>query len=220
MAVRYVTFDCYGTLIDWKRGIEYNFKKFTGLQDKYNQDIFDEYVKIESRKESGYSTYREILASTFLELERLNNIDPSDKDAGDFAESITHWPPFDDTVTTLVDIGKMGLKRIILSNVDRDLLKETISENELEVDGYITAEDVRSYKPSKAHWMRMLEEYDAKEEEVVHVAGSIYHDIVPASKMGFKTIWVNRYSEKTPNGVKPNYTVDRLSDIINILLNF
>ncbi len=217
MTLRYLTFDCYGTLIDWKKGIEDNFKNFAKFGDQGKYDIFKNYVAIESRLENNYSSYRQILATTFLEMAHQLSLDPSKQDADGFADSITLWPAFEDTSLTLKSLGKKGYQIIILSNIDRILLKRTIENSELEVNGYITAEDVKSYKPQKAHWVEVLRTYGLSTNEMVHIAGSIYHDIIPASEMGLKTIWVNRYREPFPTKVVPTYTVDDLREILKIL---
>ncbi|MCL5407855.1 MAG: hypothetical protein M1518_00625 [Candidatus Thermoplasmatota archaeon] len=146
MTLRYLTFDCYGTLIDWKKGIEDNFKNFAKFGDQGKYDIFKNYVAIESRLENNYSSYRQILATTFLEMAHQLSLDPSKQDADGFADSITLWPAFEDTSLTLKSLGKKGYQIIILSNIDRILLKRTIENSELEVDGSITAEEVRSYE--------------------------------------------------------------------------
>ncbi len=217
MSLRYLTFDCYGTLIDWRKGIEENFKKFAKFKNSKGIDIFGEYVEIESKQEQDYITYKQILASSFLDLAHNLDLDPSQEVAQAFAISITSWPSFADTVPVLRSLGGKGLKRIILSNVDRELLENTITLNKLEVDGYITAEDVKSYKPQRGHWLQLLKQYGLTKDEVVHVAGSIYHDIVPAAKLGFRTIWVNRYNEPEPTEVKPTHSVRNLSEILNII---
>jgi 2-haloalkanoic acid dehalogenase type II len=217
MKIKYLTFDCYGTLIDWRRGIVENFKKFAKFQASTDTDVFERYVALESENERSYTTYIQILASTFLKLAHQLNLDPSEKDAQIFAESITTWPAFEDTSTTLRTLGDRGFKRIILSNIDRMLLEGTIRESELEVDGFISADEIKSYKPQSAHWLEMLRKYHTDRTEVLHVAGSIYHDIAPASNLGFKTVWVNRYKETIPQDITPTYSVSSLSEVLEIL---
>ncbi len=219
MSVRYLTFDCYGTLIDWRMGLETNFRSCARLDNSADVDIFKRYQEIEASKEQGYSSYKEILESSFMELAHQLDLDPSKEDAKGFSESIKSWPPFEDTVSTLRSLGMKGYKRVILSNVDKDLLRGTIGQSGLDVDGYITAEDVKSYKPKETHWIRFLEQYGLEKDEVIHVAGSIYHDIAPASSLGFKTIWVNRYREPNEGNVLPNYEVENLSAILDALEN-
>ncbi len=107
--------------------------------------------------------------------------------------------------------------KIILSNIDRDLLANTIANNRLEIDDFITAEDVGSYKPNKHHWRYFFEKFGVERGEVIHVANSIYHDITPANELGLTSVWVNRYHEKQPDKVKPSFTIERLTDLTDIL---
>ncbi len=219
MTIKYLTFDCYGTLIDWKAGIISNFEKCF-LKDKRSSQsavIFRDYVALEAKEEKAYEAYKDILRDTSLKLAKNLGLEPSESAAKKFADSIKCWPAFEDTAPALKDLGRRGYKRVILSNVDRNLLKETIKNNHLEVDDFITAEDVKSYKPKKRHWMTFLKSYRAKKEEVLHVANSIYHDIVPANELGLKTVWANRYGEPLPKNVKPSYIIDRVSDLLDIL---
>lgn len=179
--------------------------------------IFSGYVALEASEEKGYKPYRDVLEETSLKLARVMGLEPSESAAAKFAESITRWPAFEDTAPTLKKLGTMGYKRVILSNIDKNLLRQTIRNNHLEVDAFITAQDVKSYKPEKRHWTAFLTTFKAKRDEVLHVANSIYHDITPANELGLKTVWVNRYGESLPRKVKPSFIVDRLSSLLGIL---
>jgi 2-haloacid dehalogenase len=175
---------------------------------------------LEAQEEGGpnaYKSYKQILEQTSLKLARNLGLGISEGSGKRFAESITKWPAFPDTAQTLRSLGRLGLNRTILSNIDRVLLAETISNNGLEVDNFITAQDVRSYKPNKEHWLAFFRKTGAKKQEVIHVANSIYHDIVPANELGIWTIWVNRYGEKDPSNTKPNFTITNLSEMIGLL---
>ena len=108
MTLRYLTFDCYGTLIDWKKGVEDNFKTFAKFGDQGKYDIFKDYVATESRLENNYSSYRRILATTFLEMADQLSLDLSRQDADGFADSITRRPAFEDTSWTLKSLKKKG----------------------------------------------------------------------------------------------------------------
>jgi FMN phosphatase YigB (HAD superfamily) len=114
-------------------------------------------------------------------------------------------------------LGKRGYKRVILSNIDKDILKETILQNGLDVDGYITAEDVGSYKPSLGHWNRFFDVYKTSKETTLHVAQSIFHDIIPCSKLAIPTAWINRYNEAAPPGISPTYVFDDLKNLMRLL---
>jgi FMN phosphatase YigB (HAD superfamily) len=114
-------------------------------------------------------------------------------------------------------LGERGYKRIILSNIDRDLLQKTIARNNLAIDGYVTAEDVGSYKPSPGHWNRLFEGYKVTKEETLHVAQSIYHDIIPSSKLRIANAWINRYGEVKPPEINPTFVFANLAGLLDVL---
>jgi len=215
----HLTFDCYGTLIDWKKGIEVNLGELlrkNGLPSGVS--VFPAYLKFEAEEEEQYKSYREVLGDTAIRVAKHLKVPITAKEADLFATSVPSWPPFSDTVESLKELGKGGHKRVILSNVDRELLKETILQNSLDVDGYITAEDVGSYKPSFGHWNRFFEVYKAGRETTLHVAQSMYHDIVPCSKLAISTAWINRYSEANPEGINPTYVLGDLSSLLRLAI--
>jgi 2-haloalkanoic acid dehalogenase type II len=213
----HLTFDCYGTLIDWRKGIEAHLGELlrnNGLSSGVS--VFPIYVKLEAEEEGRYKTYREILVGTAVKVAEHLKVAIAERQAKMFAASVPSWPPFSDTVETLKELGKRGHKRIILSNVDKDILKETILRNSLDVDGYITAEDVGSYKPSLAHWNRFFDMYEANKETILHVAQSVFHDVIPCSKLGISTAWINRYNETLPQGITPTYVFDDLRGLLGL----
>lgn len=218
MKFTHLTFDCYGTLIDWRKGVETHLGELlrrNGLTSGVS--IFSIYVKLEAEEEGQYKSYREILKGTAVRVAEHLKVPIAEKDAKAFAASVPSWPRFSDTVESLKELGRRGYKRVILSNIDRDLLKETILRNGLDVDGYITAEDVGSYKPSPGHWNRYFEAYKTGKEATLHVAQSMYHDIIPCSKLAISTAWINRYSEAAPPKVNPTYVLDDLRSLMRLL---
>ncbi len=114
-------------------------------------------------------------------------------------------------------MGEGGYRRFILSNVDTDVLEETIRKNGLEVDGYVTAEQTKTYKPNFGHWERFMQRTGARKKEILHVAQSLYDDIAPTQAMGVKSAWVNRYKEALPPHAEPLYIVDNLSHLTRLL---
>ena len=214
---QYLTFDCYGTLIDWKKGIESHLGKLlrkNGVVPK--EKIFPIYVKLEAEEEGDSKSYREVLKNTATRIASHFGMSVPEEQAEEFAESVPYWTPFSDTTETLKELGRRGYERVILSNVDRDLLRETIQRNGLEVDGFITAEDVRSYKPAVGHWNAFLERYRASKESTLHIAQSLYHDVLPATKLGFDVAWINRYGEGN-EGASPKYAFNDLKSLLRIL---
>jgi 2-haloalkanoic acid dehalogenase type II len=205
-------------LIDWRKGIEDHLGgllRRNGLPS--STSVFSLYVKLEADEQEHYKSYRDVLRDTAIRLAERLKISIAEKDAKVFAESVPSWPPFSDTADTLKELGRRGYKRVILSNVDRDVLEKTILQNSLDVDGYITAEDVKSYKPSPGHWNRFFELHKTSKETTLHVAQSIYHDIIPSCRLGIFTAWINRYSEVKPPEISPSYVFSDLRTLLKLL---
>ena len=217
MRYRYLTFDCYGTLIDWRAGIENELKAVAGDLPLGGQNLLESYGLSERKEEATYRKYREVLRRSVLSMSRDLGASISDEAARRFAASVPRWPAFSDTGKFLRDMGSRGYKRFILSNVDDDLLRGTIENNGLEVDGYVTAEQVESYKPNPGHWVEFLRRTGAEKDEVIHVAQSLYHDIAPAQGLGIDSAWVNRYGEPIPRGVSPMIIADSLAGLSEAL---
>jgi len=214
----HLTFDCYGTLIDWRNGLESNLGgllKRKGLPR--DERVYSIYVKLEAEQEGKYRPYKEIMHDTAVSVADHFHISITDEEATQFAESISTWPPFPDTVASLRKMGERGFKRVILSNIDRDLLEKTVTQKSLAIDGHVTAEDVGSYKPSTAHWMRFFEKYKVSKDKTLHVAQSIYHDIFPCNELGLACAWINRYGDVKPPEVNPTFTYPNLSDLLTAL---
>ncbi len=213
MRFRYLTFDCYGTLIDWRTGIERELKAALGDIGIGGQELLDAYVSAEKAQESSYKKYREVLTLAALSLSDRLGVDATERGARDFAASVPRWPAFPDTRGFLHEMGEKGFKRYILSNVDDDLLEGTIRSNGLEVDGFVTAEEVGSYKPDPGHWLRFMEKTGAEKGELLHCAQSLFHDIAPAQAMGIASAWVNRYSGRLTPGLEPSIISTSLAEL-------
>lgn len=217
MKYRYLTFDCYGTLIDWRAGIEASLLAAVGDLRIRGQALLDAYVAAEKQQESSYKKYREVLRRTVLSMSGPLGVEVTERAAQRFAGSVPTWPAYADTAEFLTEMGRKGYKKYILSNVDTDLLRDTISNHGFEVDGFVTAEEVGSYKPNPGHWLRFMKNTGARKEEVLHVAQSIYHDIVPANEMGIDSAWINRYNEPMPRGAHPLFVSDSLAHLAESL---
>lgn len=179
--------------------------------------LLDAYVSAERSEERSYKSYRDVLTGTALSLSRTFGIDPRLDSARRFADSVPLWPAFPDSEPVLRRLGKLGYQRYILSNVDTDMLRETIMDNRLEVDGFVTAEETRSYKPGLVHWRKFMQKSGAEATEILHVAQSVHHDLIPAQSLGIQTCWVNRYRERLPSGVMPLFIIDSLSSLPPLL---
>lgn len=217
MKFRYLTFDCYGTLVDWRKGIAESLESVGITSGLGPGALLRAYVAAEKEQEKTYQKYRDVLKKAALALSQTLGVKLGPDAPERFSSSVPHWPAFSDSRSFLKRMGEAGFARYILSNVDTDILKETIRRNRFEVDGYVTAEEVGSYKPERGHWLRFLERTGARKEEVLHVAQSVFHDILPAQELGVSSVWVNRYREAIPAGAEPLLIVDNLRSLGGLL---
>lgn len=218
---KYITFDCYGTLIDWEGGIREALKKLSG-KNSFNLDltnISDKYIKAELEIETEqYRKYHEVLQLSAKRLLKQMGFDISDADALEFADSIYNWQPFPETHDVLAELKRKGYKLIILSNIDNEIIKRSIELIGIDFDGVVTAEEVGSYKPAYGHWQEILRRLNTQKEEILHVAASYIHDIIPATKQGFDAIWINRNSEEPTREIKPDLEFKDLRPLSNSLI--
>ena len=217
MDFRYLTFDCYGTLIDWRTGIERELTSILGQISLGGQELLDAYGTAEKKEEASYKRYREVLRRAVLSMSDRLGAGVGDEAASRFADSVPRWPAFPDSAPFLREMGSRGFKRYILSNVDDDILRDTIANHGLEVDGFVSAEQVGSYKPGTAHWTEFLRRTGASKEQVLHVAQSVYHDIIPTQGLGIASAWINRYAEPLPSDASPLIIADSLESLAKAL---
>ncbi len=200
-ATKTLTFDCYGTLIDWEAGLKSALAGLFGeaALDGRATEVFDAYVEAEAAvEEEAYRPYREVLAEAARRVATLFDLAaPTDPD-GFMAGHLKDWPPFQDTnaaLKRLAAICRLG----ILSNIDRDLLDATMRHLEVPFDFTVTAEDVRAYKPAHLHFLRFLNAHGGREGGL-HVAQSLFHDGVPAAQLDLPFVWINRRGQAPPSG--------------------
>jgi len=197
----FITFDCYGTLIDWETGIRRAFKQAlegTGLSQTQEAELFELYQEEEKKIEAQmpYRSYRQVLALAASAAARKFGKTIPEKLSTILAEQLPSWSPFPDTNPALERLSTectLG----ILSNVDDDLLAGTLKHFAVPFDLVVTAERVRSYKPGTEHFEEARRIIGA-DRGWLHVAASLYHDIEPALRLGIRTTWVNR--KNSPEG--------------------
>ncbi len=189
-----LTFDCYGTLIDWENGILRVLKPLllTHNTNLDNDQILDIFAEFEAELEKGeYIKYREVLKRVVQKFGERFGFKPTADELNSLADSIQHWLPFSDTVEALRTL-KQKFKLVIISNVDDDLFAFSAKHLEVEFDEIITAEQAKSYKPSFNNFRLAIERIDLPLEQILHVAASVYHDIVTSKSLVLSTVWVNR----------------------------
>lgn len=214
--VKTITFDCYGTLIDWRRGLGDTFAELFGPAGGDRVDeLFRAYVPTETAMEVGpYQSYRQILSAVTERVAEQFGVELPAEPAGLLAEKLPDWPPFPDTneaLTRLQQRYRLG----VLSNVDRDLFAGTARYFDVTFDFVVTAEDVRAYKPAHPHFERLASVHSPP-DEVLHVAQSLFHDGVPTSELGIAFVWINRYGESNPTTVEPLATFPDLKSLADM----
>jgi 2-haloacid dehalogenase len=222
-----VSFDCYGTLIDWERGILPALKQLLSnreidFSDDGTLELFAEFESELEKDENDYIEYRKILQEIVKKFGQRFNFEPTATEINSLVDSLKNWQPFPDTVAALSAL-KQKYKLAVISNIDDDLFAGTAKHLKVEFDWLITAEKVRSYKPSTRNFEIALETMGIPPEKLLHVAQSVYHDIVPATSMGISTVWVNRRHDKTgfgatmPASGKPDLEVPDLKTLVETM---
>jgi 2-haloalkanoic acid dehalogenase type II len=213
-----ITFDCYGTLIDWEGGI------ISACQSEAAKDgvelrgdqIIEAYAAEEPAVESEhYRTYREVLCETASRVAATLWWDLPAERAGFLAASLPEWQPFPDTNPALERLARR-FQLGILSNIDDDLLNTTRRHFTAEFDLIVTAQQVKSYKPGLAHFKEAI--VRAGEKRLLHAAQSYFHDVVPTSKLAIPVVWINRKGSRVePGGPLPTHEVRTLTELANLL---
>jgi 2-haloacid dehalogenase len=195
MSGRWLTFDCFGTLIDWRHGI-----RTTGelLFPGHGPAFLDAYITSEAEVETDgtFKRYRAVLTETTRRVARELSLDLKPDDATALVSTIPYWPAFGDVGPALGELRKEGWKFALLTNCDRDIIALTQRRLPVPFDAVVTAEDVSAYKPNPAHFLLFQSTFGASADVWIHVAQSYFHDIKPTSKLGITRVWVNRQGEK------------------------
>jgi 2-haloacid dehalogenase len=200
-----LSFDCYGTLVDWESGI---LEAVRPILRRHGVAIEDEpllelYGGLETELESGpYQSYRTVLGAVMEGLGKKLGFQPSAEEQDGLARALPHWKPFPDTVDALGALKKR-YRLIILSNIDDDLFAATARVLRVPFDEVITAQQVRSYKPGPAHFREALARTGLPGSKILHVAQSLFHDVPPARALGFGTVWIDRRRGRSGAGATP-----------------
>ncbi len=193
-----LSFDCYGTLIDWESGILSALRPILATHSKTIADaqVLKIYSELEAEGEHGdYRPYRDVLESVVRRFGKRLEFTPTDAEARSLYESLASWQPFPDTVPALHDLKKR-YQLAIISNVDDDLFAATARRLEVKFDHVITAQQAQAYKPSLRVFNLARQRMGVTPEHWLHAAQSVFHDVIPARLLGIATVWVNRTSSR------------------------
>ena len=203
---RWATFDCYGTLIDWNGGIRGQLARVFG--EEQADALLARYHVLEPMLEAdGTRSYRDVLT------EAMRGLGAPEEEEDALARSLPEWQPFPEVHDALEEARGRGWKLAVLSNTDPDYIAASLERIGVAFDQVIVASEIGSYKPALGHW-RTFEERVGRLPDV-HVAASIFHDIVPANELRLSSIWINRLGE-TP-GLHPTHELSDLTRLADTL---
>jgi len=205
-----LTFDCYGTLIDWETGM------IQGLQPliaRYGEELSrDAILEAHARYESSQQAqtpgmvYRDLLAIVYRRIAEEWGVSVTWQECVVYGQSVKHWPAFADSVDALAYL-KSHFKLVILSNVDNESFAASNEKLQVQFDAIYTAEDIGTYKPADLNFeymLRMLDGLGVAQHEILHTAESMFHDHVPGSRHGLKSCWIYRRHDKAGFGATMN----------------
>jgi 2-haloacid dehalogenase len=219
-----LTFDCYGTMIDWESGIFSALRPILKANDKRISDsaLLELYSELEASAEQGeYLCYRDVLQSVVHGFGQRLGFSPTDAEVGSLPGSLKQWQPFPDTVETLRKL-KARYQLAVISNIDDDLFASTAPKLGVAFDHVITAQQAGCYKPCMRIFKLAQERIGVGREHWLHVGQSMYHDVIPAQSLGIATVWVNRPSPRPGAGAaktaagRPDLEVSNLKTLADL----
>lgn len=211
-----VTFDCYGTLIDWERGFVRALLA-AGIGDPLDRArIVELYHEVEPDIERDYRSYREVLAEVARRIGAGLRIDVTEAQARALPESLASWAPFADTNRALERLASKGIRLGILSNVDDDLIAETQKHFSVDFELVVTAQQVGSYKPGHAHFLEARRRI-GDGVRWLHAAQSHFHDVTPCRELGIPAAWINRKHERPGTDVVPDRELRNLDELADLV---
>ena len=214
--VEALSFECYGTLVDWEKGIAASLAEFAGRCELDAATIIDEFARVETvvQQHHPQERYPRILARVLREIGTRHGCGTTVDEERRFGRSVGEWPTFPDSPAALQTL-KQRFKLLILSNVDLDSFSRSNTALGVEFDRVLTAEEIGAYKPDPRTFASLIGAVRAlgiRPGRLVHVAQSRYHDLVPAANAGLRTVWINRRSGRAGPGATPLPNVDVIPD--------
>jgi len=222
-----LTFDCYGTMIDWESGIFAALRPLLSAHHKKIADtaLLEMYSELElAAEQQEYLSYRQVLESVVRGFGERLGFTPTAAEVRSLPESVANWVPFPDTVPALQKL-KSYFQLAVISNIDNDLFATTAPKLKVPFDHVITAQQARCYKPCSKIFRMAQERTGINPQQWLHVGQSIYHDVIPAKSLGITTVWVNRPSPRAGAGAtkaaagKPDLEVSGLAELAAITEN-
>jgi 2-haloacid dehalogenase len=197
-----LTFDCYGTLIDWETGIVAGLRRVLDAHEvrATDDDLLERFARHESALESGpYLRYRDVLARALQAIASDLGTEATMAEAAEFGGSVGEWPPFGDSSDALTRLGRR-YRLGVITNCDDDLFAASNRRLGVTFDWIVTAQQAHSYKPDRRNFELAFERLGLPRKRILHVAQSLFHDHVPAKALGLTTVWVDRRHDRPGSG--------------------
>ena len=209
-----LTFDCYGTLIDWERGILDALRPIAAAHgsEASGDALLEAFARHEAALEAGpYRSYRDVLAGALRGVAADLGFEPGEDEVAAFSGSVADWPAFPDSAGALAAL-KQRFRLGVITNCDDDLFALSSRRLGVEFDWVVTAQQARGYKPNPANFVFAFERIDVPRERILHVAQSLFHDHVPAKALGMTTVWIDRRQGREGFGATP--PADAVPDLV------
>jgi len=195
-----LTFDCYGTLIDWETGLGRGLQAVLGGD---REDLLARYARHEAAAEAGpYLRYRDVVAHGLRGVAAELGAEPSEEQVGAFADGVGDWPPFPDSADALARLHER-FRLGVITNCDDDLFARSAEKLGVQFDWVVTAQQVGAYKPDERGFHEAFERIGLPRERILHVAQSLFHDHVTAKRLGLSTVWIDRRAGREGSGATP-----------------
>jgi 2-haloacid dehalogenase len=216
-----LTFDCYGTLIDWETGIVSALRPILDAHQVTASDerVLETFARHEAVIEAGaHRRYRDVLSECLDRIGADLAFAPTDAERDAFAASVADWPAFTDAPGALRQLRRR-FKLAVITNCDDDLFAGSNARLDVDFDWVVTAQHVGAYKPSHRNFDRAFETIDAPRERILHVAQSLFHDHVPAKELGLSSVWIDRrhgadgFGATPPASAEPDLAVPDLASL-------
>jgi len=203
-----LSFDCYGTLIDWEAGLVAALRDALPGVTSTDDELLEEYAGHEAEAENGgYTAYRDVLVAGLRGVAAHEGVEVDDDTVAAFAESVRDWPAFPDSHDALVRLQSRYMLAVI-TNCDADLFAASAERLEISFDHVVTADAARAYKPSERPFEVAFEAIQIPRERWLHVAQSLYHDHVTAQRLGLQTVWIDRRHDRPGAGATPSASAE------------